>query len=565
MTDQKLAALAADHFAAMMSAEPFWATMFGVPGYDALAPDRSREAATTRLATIDALSGRLDGIDAAGLSDTDQITYSMLRRELTDERDQLAAGLLEVSVSAGVAGALSEVLAAVPTVTITGAEAAEAYLSRLGNLAGFFDGLLERHRQAVADGRTPTALGVRQAIEQVDGYLAAPDADPLLRPAPPAGVDADAWRARIGHVLTDALHPALRRYRDGLASALLPVGRDEEHVGVCHVPGGPEGYLAAVRGHTTTELTPDEIHQLGLTFVTELRGEFAELGGRALGTDDVPEVLRRLREDPALRFETAEQIVDTARVALARAEEALPEWFHSYPTAPCEVREMHPSEAKGGVLGYYMPPAGDGSRPGLHVINTYAPQTRPRFEYEALAFHESVPGHHTQIAISQTLTDLPDFRRFGFVTAHGEGWGLYSERLGEEMGLYTSDLARLGMVSFDAWRACRLVVDTGMHHLGWSRTQAIEFMRDNTALSESNIVNEVDRYIAMPGQALAYLVGRIRIRQLRERARQALGTSFDIRDFHHQVLGHGPLPLDTLGDVVDRWVARGGKDAGVPA
>ncbi|MGH3645883.1 MAG: DUF885 domain-containing protein [Micromonosporaceae bacterium] len=556
MTEPRLAALAADYFAATMSADPFEATMFGVPGYDARVPDRGRAAHQRHAATLDELSKRLDGIDSTGLGESDQVTHSMLRRQLTDTRDQLAAGVMEVSVSGGVAGALSEVVAAVPSVTLGDEPAGEAYLTRLDGLAGFFDGLLARHREAVADGRLPTALGVRQAVAQVEDYLAAGDADPLLRPAAPPGVDAGTWRGRVGERLRDGVHPALRRYRDGLVGELLPVGRDEQHVGLCHVPGGTDGYLAAVRRHTTTELSPDEIHQLGLAFLTELRTEFAERGGPALGTADVPEILHRLREDPALRYESADQIVDTATTALRRAEAALPDWFRDYPTAPCEIREMDPSEAKGGVLAYYMPPAADGSRPGLHVINTYAPTTRPRYEYEALAFHESVPGHHTQIAVGQTLTDLPEFRRFGFVTAHGEGWGLYSERLGDEMGLYTSDLTRLGMLSFDAWRACRLVVDTGMHHLGWSREQAIEFMRANTAVSESNIVNEVDRYIAMPGQALAYLVGRIRIRQLRERARQTLGAAFNIRDFHHQVLGHGPLPLDTLAEVITRWTGK---------
>ncbi|MGH3734425.1 MAG: DUF885 domain-containing protein [Micromonosporaceae bacterium] len=561
MADQKLAEIAADYFHATMAAEPFAATVFGVPGYADQVPDRSRAGDREHAAVLDDLAGRLDGVAPEGLGDADQVTASMLRRQLSDTRDELATALSEVSVSGTVAGAFSEVVAAVPTVTLTDAEAGEAYLTRLEKLGGLFERQLTRHREALADGRHPAAHGVRQAIAQVSDYLTAGDADPLLRPTPPPGVDPDTWRGRLGAVLREAVHPALRRYRDGLEADLLPVGRDTRHVGVCHVPGGAEGYLAAVRRHTTTELTPDEIHQLGLAFLTELRAEFAELGGRALGTRDVPEILVRLREDPALRYQTAEQIVETATSALRRAEEALPDWFRGYPTAACEIREMDPTEAKGGVLAYYMPPAGDGSRPGRHVINTYAPTTRPRYEYEALAFHESVPGHHTQIAVAQTLTELPDFRRYGFVTAHGEGWGLYSERLGDEMGLYSSDLTRLGMLSFDAWRACRLVVDTGMHHLGWSRGQAIEFMRANTALSESNIANEVDRYIAMPGQALAYLVGRIRIRQLRERARQALGPDFAIRDFHHQVLGHGPLPLDTLGEIIDRWTARAGKDA----
>lgn len=210
---------------------------------------------------------------------------------------------------------------------------------------------------------------------------------------------------------------------------------------------------------------------------------------------------------------------------------------------------MDPIEAKDSVLGYYQPPAADGSRPGAHVINTYAPTSRPRFEYEALAFHESVPGHHLQFAVGQSLTDLPRFRRFAYVAAYSEGWALYTERLCDELGLYSDGLSRLGMVSFDAWRAGRLVVDTGMHHYGWSRARAIGYLREHTALSESNIANEVDRYIARPGQALAYMIGRLRIRELRQREQARLGAGFDLRAFHDRVLRLGSVPLDTLAGV----------------
>ncbi|MGH3681171.1 MAG: DUF885 domain-containing protein, partial [Natronosporangium sp.] len=366
-----------------------------------------------------------------------------------------------------------------------------------------------------------------------------------------------------GELVATVVRPALVRYRATLAEALLPVGRPGEAVGVCHVPGGTVGYLALARAHTTTDLTPEEIHETGLALVAQLREEFAELGGRVLGTGtgtgtgtgsgsgsgEVAEVLRRLRDDPALRFTSASEIVATVEEALRRAEQALPGWFRHYDIAPCVVREMDPVEAEDSVLGYYQPPAADGSRPGAHVVNTYQPPLRPRFEYETLAFHESVPGHHLQFAIGQSLTDLPEFRRFAYVTAYGEGWGLYTERLCDEMGLYTSDLSRLGMVSFDAWRACRLVVDTGMHHFGWSRDRAIDYLRENTALSELNIANEVDRYIAEPGQALAYMIGRLRIGALRDRLRAQQGARFDYRDFHHRVLSQGSVPLDVLDEL----------------
>lgn len=280
-----------------------------------------------------------------------------------------------------------------------------------------------------------------------------------------------------------------------------------------------------------------------------LHAEFAELGGRALGAGGVPEVLARLRDDPALRFSTEEEILAAAGDALRRAEEAVPDAFLGYDVAPCVVESIDPVEAKDAVLGYYLPPSADGARPGTFEVNTHAPATRTRFEYDALSFHESVPGHHLQFALAQRLDGIPEFRRFAYVTSYCEGWALYCERLADELGLYQGDLERLGMVSFDAWRAARLVVDTGMHALGWSRDRAIGFMRDNTALSESNIANEVDRYIAWPGQATAYMVGRLRIRSLRDRARDRLGPAFDLRAFHDAVLSSGPVPLDTLDEI----------------
>ena len=218
---------------------------------------------------------------------------------------------------------------------------------------------------------------------------------------------------------------------------------------------------------------------------------------------------------------------------------------------------MSELEAADSVLGYYVPPATDGSRPGVHCINTHQPRQRPRFEYETLAFHESVPGHHLQTAVAQRLDELPMFRRVAYLPAYSEGWALYTERLCDELGLYSGDLERLGMLSFDAWRACRLVVDTGMHHLGWSRRLAVDYMLANTALSPGNVANEVDRYVAWPGQALAYTIGRLRIRSLREELEGRLGPRFDLRDFHDAVLRQGAMPLDALDAVVraDRRLA----------
>jgi uncharacterized protein (DUF885 family) len=545
--DATLARLSEDYFRTYCAANPFGATIFGVSGYDAEVPDPSRAADDRLRERLAGFATELAGLDPEPLSQTDRVSHAMLARTLRDQQDSLRHGLDEVAVSATMMGPFSGVVGLAAATSVADPAHADAYLSRLGKLGEFFDRVAERHRQAKADGRYPTALGVTQALAQLDGYLAMPlEQDPFLHP----DGGSTQWKERAAELVATVIRPALVRYRATLADELQAVGRPADRVGVCHVPGGAEGYLALVRAHTTTELSPEEIHETGRRLVAELREEFAERGGRALGSTDVAEVLRRLRDDPELRFSRSAEIVTTVEDALRRAEETVPDWFPRYDIAPCVVREMSPVEAANSVLGYYQPPAADGSRTGAHVVNTYRPELRPRFEYEVLAFHESVPGHHLQIAVAQTLTGLPDFRRFGHVTAYGEGWGLYTERLCDEMGLYTGELSRLGMVSFDAWRACRLVVDTGMHYHGWSRQQAIDYLRENTALSDTNIANEVDRYIASPGQALAYMIGRLRIRALRDRLSAAQGSAFDIRDFHGRVLGQGSVPLDVLDEVV---------------
>ena len=313
---------------------------------------------------------------------------------------------------------------------------------------------------------------------------------------------------------------------------------------------GEEIYQRAVRRYTSLDLDPREVHQIGLDEIASLEDEYRKLGDPVLGTTDVPEIYDRLRNDPDLRFETADEVHQAAESALARAREAIPEWFGRLPEAPCIVQPIPDIGAADATLAYYFPPADDGSRPGIFFINLTEPETRTRFESEALAFHESIPGHHLQIAIAQELDGVPRFRRNGIVTVFAEGWGLYTERLSDEMGLYSGDLERMGILSFDSWRAGRLVVDTGLHALGWSRQQAIDYLMDNSPQAPNNIVNEVDRYIGFVGQALAYKIGQRELFRLREEARTALGGDFDIKAYHDAVLENGPVPLDLLGDLV---------------
>jgi uncharacterized protein (DUF885 family) len=386
--------------------------------------------------------------------------------------------------------------------------------------------------------------GLRNVIAQVSSYLALPlESDPLLASA------GSSEQAR--DVVTGQVRPAMADLLEVLRGPVADGARGDDRPGLVHVPDGAGIYRRALANHTTTSRTPEQIHQVGLDLCAELREEYAQLGESVFGTSAVVAVLDRLRNDAGLRYTTEDEMLADARDALARAEQVLPQWFGTFHKAPCEVEPMTPLEGPGGVLGRYIPAATDGSRPALHLLNTHRPETRTRYEYETLAFHESVPGHHTQLAVAQELgDDVPAFRRFGYIAAFSEGWALYTERLCAEMGLYSGDLARFGMVSFDSWRACRLVVDTGMHHLGWSRQQAVEFMWDNSALTMANIVNEVDRYIAWPGQACAYMIGRLEIQDLRELSRQQLGAHFDIRGFHDAVLLNGSVPLSVLRDEV---------------
>ncbi|MEV6980386.1 DUF885 domain-containing protein [Sphaerisporangium sp. NPDC051017] len=557
--DERLARLSAEFFQVKHSADPFSATVLGVSGFDGLVPDVSREGSAAVAAKLGDLERRLAEIDPAGLNQADHVNHAVLGRLAWAMRADLEHALWETGASAdGYSAPQSMMFMAVPATSITDAAGAEAYLERLAALPPFLDAVLDRHLHAKVDGRIPTRVGVGQAIDQLTGHLALPlEDDTLLSPKLPEGIDAGRVRARAAEIVAGSVRPALRRLLAGLEEELLPVARPDDRVGVRFVPGGEEGYRAAVRRHTTTGLTPEEIHQIGLDCLAALRDEWAEVGGRALGTGDVEEIRKRLREDPSLRFGSATEIVGAVTDALRRAEVAGKDWFPDYGIAGCVVEEINPIEAGNAALAYYRGPSGDGSRPGAFCVLTTDPGERFVYEYEALAFHESTPGHHLQIASAQTLTDLPEYRRFLDVEVCGyvEGWGLYSERLADEMGLYTSEIARLGMLSFDALRACRLVVDTGMHHFGWSRQKAMEFMWDNTATTRANVRNEIDRYISWPGQALAYMIGRREIRRLRDLAETRLGPRFDIRAFHATVLGNAAVPLDVLDQIVTTWIA----------
>ncbi len=546
-------------FQAAQSGDPLNATLLGVEGFDDQLGDPSRAGTDATVRELRAVHEAVTALADVPLADEQRTERDVLRWLVEGSLADVEHSLWEGNASAaGYVSPQSLIFQAIPAAPMAVPGAVEAWLTRLRDLPAFVDAIGTRYRIAAADGRPPTAVGVAQARTQLDQHLGRPiDEDVLVTlPLPPGN---DAARQTAADLVENQVRPALRRLA-GVLDELRAVARDDDHVGISEIDGGEAGYRAAVRRHTTTELTPEQIHEIGLEVLAGLESEWTEAGSRALGVSDGAEIRARLRDDPSLRFETSAEIVAVVQGALERAEAARPQWFPDLAIGTCVIEEIDPAEADNAALAYYRPPSADGSRPGAHCVLTTDPHERFSFEYEALAFHESVPGHHLSIASAQQLTHLPPHRRYvdAQLCAFIEGWGLYSERLADEMGLYSSELARLGMLSFDALRACRLVVDTGMHALGWSRTRAAKFMWDHTATTAANVRNEIDRYIGWPAQALSYLIGRREIVRQRELARTALGDRFDVREFHGVALGEGPVPLPVLADLVDRWVQREG-------
>ncbi|OLT48593.1 hypothetical protein BJF85_12190 [Saccharomonospora sp. CUA-673] len=548
-------ALADEYMDLTFDADPVTPAVLGLDPERTGLEDLGEEAELRLWRALTDIVTRVRAIDPSRLSDQDRTTRDVLLTSAQAQLESLDAKTVEFCVSDGMQAPASSILTVLPMIPVTTPAQAAAHLERLRQLPTYLEQAAERHRVGIISGRRPVARGVRDAIGHVDRYLAHPQSDPLLRQVAPEGaVDFDQERARI---LAERVRPAFRRYRDVLETEILPKGRPDEEVGLCHIPGGDTIYRSLIRVHTTSDRTADDLHDTGLRLIGELAREYREVGARVFGTDDLREIFRRLRTDPELRWGDGGELLDAARAAVSRAEQVTSEWFGLIPSQQCVVEPVPEAESPGAPPAFYMQPAADGSRPGTYFANTYKAGERFRHTAEATAFHEAVPGHHFQLSLALGLTDLPLLRRLGRFTAYAEGWGLYSERLADEMGLYSGDVALLGMLSNDSMRAGRLVVDTGLHAKGWSRQQAIDYLVENTPMAEVEIVSEVDRYINWPGQALAYMVGRLEIERVRKQAEESLGERFDIRAFHDVVLGGGALPLSVLADVVQAWTSSG--------
>ena len=541
--------LARDVVDRLLADDPFTGTSLGLREYDALVPDPSRAAEDALAADLAAFADR-----AAALrpdDPADAVTVEVVRNTCRNRLDALTNRPVEYTVTAMPLGGPPSLLAVLARTVLVDPAAAGDYLERVRGSAQWVDGTTARFAEGATRGRFPVRGLLEEALAWADRTLAQPVPAALLTPAPPAGWDgAAAWQDELERVARDELVPALARWRDRLLELRAPA-RGDEQAGLAHLPGGGEDYARAIAVHTTLPLAAEELHRIGREHVQYLEERARELGAQ-IGLNSLEDVREAARRSTT---ELAPDVALTrAQAAVRRAEQRAHEIMLDPLPGPCAVTPMPQTVAESGLAPHYTRPRQDGSRPGTYWFNTQRATAGTGWDLEAVAFHETVPGHHSQLARQQQLEHLPLLQQLS-ITVHSEGWGLYAERLAGEFGLYSGVEAQIGSVYIEMHRAARLVVDTGLHALGWSRERARRYLVEHVALAEGFLADEIDRYIAWPGQALAYLVGQREILRLRDEARAALGERFALPAFNAALLDSGNVPMPVLGTVVRNWVA----------
>jgi uncharacterized protein (DUF885 family) len=538
--------------------DPVDAALNGDEAAAGLMPDVTPAADGARKKALEAFDARLKAIPMAGLSEDSKLNQGFLERivrnQLLDIRFDTAR--MPFTGDSGFYSSLSYLAGSTP---INKEADAVAWIARMGAMPKYYRDTMANIRRGIKDGFMQPRLIARIVAGQARRAAEAPlEGDPLLAPFArmPASIPATRQaelRAQATAVLRDQIRPVQREFADLMEKEYLPAAR--EALGASSLPDGKAYYQWRVAYYTTTDMTPDEIHALGLKEVARIRAEMQTAMAQTGFKGDLQAFIAYLRTDPRFYARTPEELLGDASEIAKRIDDQLPRWFGTLPRLTYGVRPVPAEIAKGYTSARYFSGSPQLGIAGGFMVNTTDLDQRPLYELPALALHEAVPGHHLQIALSQELPDVPAFRRDADMTAFTEGWGLYSEQLGDEMGIYRTPYEEFGRLSMEMWRACRLVADTGIHWLGWSKEQARACFTDNTALSPLNIENELNRYIGWPGQALGYKIGELKILQLRSKAEQALGSKFDIRRFHDAVLLAGPLPMDLLEARIDRWIA----------
>lgn len=546
-----------DAWEARLADDPVFASRLGDRRYNTEWRDLSLDAFQRRQQQNREFLTRLRAIDANELDDDDRLNYDLFRRQLEDAIDghRYKTHLMPISQRGGVQSLESTTQG----LRLESLQDYEDWLARMEGIERVIEQTMALQEEGRKSGYMPPRILMERIPPQIEAQLvetgaASPYYDAFEElPESLTEEEKSRLRTRAVEIIEDSIVPAYREFARYFERSYLPATRDS--IGASDLPGGEAYYEYSVRHFTTTSMTPDEVHRLGLNEVARIRAQMQLVIDELEFDGDFEAFLEFLRSDPQFYYETPEELFDAYLAVCKRIDPELVRLFGKLPRMPYGLRPIPDNIAPDTTTAYYSRPAADGSRPGYYYVNLYRPEVRPKYEMEVLSVHEAVPGHHLQIALQMELPDMPAFRRYSGFTAFTEGWGLYSESLGYDLGLYEDPYSRFGALTYEMWRAVRLVVDTGMHYKGWTRQQAIDFFRQNAAKTELDIINEIDRYISWPGQALAYKIGQLKILELRRRAEDALGDDFDVRAFHDALLGGGALPLEVLETRMNRWLA----------
>jgi uncharacterized protein (DUF885 family) len=541
-----------------MQQNPTWASSLGDRRWNDKWPDASLAAINAREKHRVALLDELKKFPRAELSAADQLNYDLFRKQVEEAIEEHGFHWYLVPLYQREGPQLADELG--DQLRFTTVKDYEDWIARLRALPAHLDEITALLQQGAKERVVHPKVIMQRIPAQIEKQIVSdPEQSgfyrPLKRfPADMPQADRDRLSAAARDAISNAVVPAYRKFHDFFVRDYLPACFDQ--VGAWQLPRGDAAYAFFVRQYTTTNLTPDQVHEIGLKEVARIKAEMEAIKDKTGFHGSMKEFFIYLRSDPRFFYKTPEDLLEAYKALAKTVDPNLVKVFRTLPRMPYGVKVIPAASAPDTTAAYYQEGAPDGSRAGAYYVNLYKPESRPKWEMTALTLHESVPGHHLQIALGQELGDMPKFRRFGYYVAFGEGWGLYAESLGNDMGLYSDPYDKFGELTYDMWRAVRLVVDTGMHAKHWTRQQAIDYFMENAPKAELDIVNEIDRYIAWPGQALGYKIGQLKFKELRERARQKLGPQFDVREYHEVALGSGAVPLDILERNVDAWIAR---------
>lgn len=536
---------------------PTFATHLGDKRYDNLWPDVSLTAIERRYQHQKAVLQQLLAISGDELSTQDKLNASLFQSQL--EIDIAARPFQGFLMPLDMRGGIQDEGSVADVIAFDAVSDYENWLARIRAFPVYLNQTIDLMREGVRQKIVQPQIVMQRVPAQIKRQIVDDPTNSLFYkpfksfPASIAKADQERLQKEAQDAIREHIVPSYKKFAEFFDKEYFP--QCFTNVGAWQLPQGEKFYAHCARSFTTTSLTPDEIHEIGLKEVARIRGEMERIKEKVKFQGSLLEFFEHLRHAPEFYYTDAKDLLTAYQAFCKRVDPQLPKLFKTLPRIPYGVEPIPEHMAPDTTAAYYRPPAADGSRAGAYFVNLYKPEARPKYEIAALSLHEAVPGHHLQIAIATELQDVPEFRKQTGFTAFVEGWALYSESLGEELGVYDDPYSKFGQLTYEIWRAIRLVVDTGLHHKRWTREQAIDYFRQNSAKTELDIVNEVDRYIGWPGQALAYKIGELKIKELRDRAKTKLGPRYDQRTFHDVILRNGAVPLDVLETQVDQWIA----------